>query len=170
MDTSLVFSIAFFVLSIPAAVGANLLTPHLKNWWGKSSIKRAEKRLAELESKENQLDTFIASKQELIVFLLREILNLILIFTYPIIMLLIFLFMLATSAINELPPPVVRYLLLTIFSGFYIWAVIKMVNCFKVIKNVENPDSFRLKIEKSKQVLKKVISSKIGISTEIVKK
>jgi hypothetical protein len=61
---SLLVAIVALLLTIPASVGANLLTPVLKNWWAARSIVSLRKRIKSLESELGYREMFYGNISE----------------------------------------------------------------------------------------------------------
>lgn len=153
MDLSLILSIAFFVLSIPTAIAANLLTPKIKNWWATSSVSRAKKRLAKLESEEKQIAKFVKSKDILIIYILKDMALLIL----SGISILVILLLSLNPEYREFDSSFYNGIFIASFACYLMGynIVLKIIN---QAKKTIRFDSYKIELEKTKESLNKIIS------------
>lgn len=52
---ALVLAIAFFFLSFPVSLAANILTPHIRNWWAERSARSLRVRIEALRARLSRL-------------------------------------------------------------------------------------------------------------------
>lgn len=136
-------------------------SPHIKNWWAKSSTKRAQKRLLKINFDYERILHFTKAKDDLIIFIVSAILE-----SLPRIAACLFLpllFMLPSvffpgiklfTSLDEsryyFPPTVI---LLYIFFAL---ATIRLYKSSLTVRRVRNFDTYKLKTDKLKALLKEI--------------
>lgn len=162
MNAILIFILSV-LLAIPMGVIANLITPHIKNWWAKSSAFRAEKRLGKIESEHSKILFYNENKQDLIIYISKTILQSL---TRLAISGLTPLFIILVNSMfpdvrlfdTESENYIALIFTLSISYTFFGIAFVKSIQCANIIQKVVNFDSYQIKTDQLKTSLTEIAS------------
>lgn len=163
MDFGHILTIIALLLTIPLAVTSNLLTPMVKDWWGKSSAKRAAKRIVRLEREYEKIANFKQSKNELFIEILEFVIFLIVTSFITLLIPLIFvvhIVFMTPEDLQHLRPTtsihIVRWFVSVEIYIALIWISLKTVRCLRIMKNVRQFDNYKMKMEEKLETLRKI--------------
>ncbi len=123
--------------SIPLSILANLLTPRLKNWWGRQSLSRSRHRISQLESDLARIAKYASSASELSLFLSASILR----------FLFLFAFASAATALGTALLPTVfgpfSSLIVALATGFYLSSGLLAADALETLRKVRDFEQFQ---------------------------
>lgn len=160
----LAFFILPLILAIPIGIFSNLLTPHIKNWWAKSSAGRARKRLVKINAEYEKVSRYFHSKEDLIIYISITALESLLRFGTG------FLAPLVVDLYSSMFPKIRLfeselnnyYFLLFILSLSYFFcgrAIYNIFACSNIARKVMDFEKYEQKVNKLKQTLEKIADS-----------
>lgn len=156
-----IYYILPLVLAVPIGVISNLITPYIKNWWAKSSVKRARKRIDKLNLEFEKISQYFNSKEDLIIYVSVTVLETLVRFLISSFASIIFVIFTTAFPNEKVFESDSSNLLLFLFAflisySFGVFAVFKAFKCSMITYKVIGFEKYKLRLEKLKDKLEQV--------------